>query len=145
MSEAELRAMVRDLLRETLGKAASKHSPATLTQATEAIRISSDADLMAFVHRLIQMLDDPRTGQAVRAGSLKFTLAGVPATAVTNPHGLTSITTTSPNAVLEGTVTEARVNKLAGSGTLVLAPGAVMTPLAKDRARALGLKIERKR
>jgi len=145
MSEAELRAMVRDLLRETLGKAAGKHSPGTLTQATEAIRISSDADLMAFVQRLIQMLDDPRTGQAIRAGSLKFALAGVPATAVTTSHGSTPTTSTSSNAVLEGTVTEARVNKLARSGTLVLAPGAVMTPLAKDRARALGLKIERKR
>jgi hypothetical protein len=145
MSEAELRAMVRDLLRETLGKAAGKHSPATLTQATEAIRIANDADLMDFVQRLIQMLDDPRTGQAIRAGSLKFTLAGVSATAVTTSHGSTPITSTSSNAVLEGTVTEARVNKLAGSGTLVLAPGAVMTPLAKDRARALGLKIERKR
>ena len=37
------------------------------------------------------------------------------------------------------------ISALAGKGTLVLGPTAVLTPLARDRARKLGLKIERRR
>jgi hypothetical protein len=143
MSEAELRAMVRDVLREALGKSGKLGSAAP---RAEAVRIASDADLAAFVRRLIGLLDDPAAGRALRAGTLSFTLAGA---AVARPKlssaapGTTS--SAAPGAALEGTVTEARIAKLAGAGTVVLAPGAVITPLARDRARALGLKIERRR
>ena len=116
----ELRGMVRDLLRETLAnRAPSPGGP-------EAIRIANDGDLGAFVARLIQ----PATLDAVRAGKLRFTLAGGPAAAA---------------GTLGGVITEQRIDKLAGSGTLVLDAGAVLTPLARDKARRLGLKIERRR
>ena len=147
MSEAELRAMVRDVLREALGKSGKLGSAAP---RAEAVRIASDADLAAFVRRLIGLLDDPAAGRALRAGTLSFTLAGSPAGAAVarpKPSSAAPGTTSSvaPGAALEGTVTEARIAKLAGAGTIVLAPGAVITPLARDRARALGLKIERRR
>ena len=92
------------------------------------------------VQRLVKILDDPVTGHALRAGALRFTLSGqqgAPATATAAPAGAAS--------VLQGTVTEARINKLSGAGMILLAPDAVITPLARDRARALGLKIERRR
>lgn len=133
MSEAELRAMVREVLREALAKG----RPATGTPApaarAEAVRIASDSDLAAFVRRLVAMMGDPATAKALRAGTLRFTLAGAPAAA---PAAGTALT---------GTITEAKVNSLKGAGTIVLAPDAVITPLARDRARALGLKIERRR
>ncbi|MGH6906261.1 MAG: hypothetical protein ACREDX_00200 [Aestuariivirga sp.] len=116
----ELRGMVRDLLRETL----AQRKPAS--GGMETVRIANDGDLAAFVTRLIQ----PVTLDAVRAGKLRFTLAGVSASA---------------NGALGGVITEQRIDKLAGAGTLVLDAGAVLTPLARDKARRLGLKIERRR
>ena len=115
----ELRGMVRDLLREAL----ANRTPATA--GVEAVRIVNDHDLASFVARLIQ----PATLDAVRAGKLRFTLQAEPTTA----------------GALEGVITEQKLGKLAGSGTLVLAPTAVLTPLARDKARKLGLKIERRR
>jgi len=143
MSETELRAMVRDVLREALGKGGQpkpKPVPVAAAPSVESVRVTSDTDLAALVHRLIKILDDPVTGKALRAGDLRFTLSGqqaAPATAAAAPVGAAS--------VLQGTVTEARINKLAGAGMILLAPDAVITPLARDRARALGLKIERRR
>jgi hypothetical protein len=115
----ELRGMVRDLLRETLANRGPSPSGA------EAVRIGNDAELAAFVARLVQ----PATLEAVRAGKLRFTLAGGPA---------------SGNGALSGVITEQRIDKLAASGTLVLDASAVLTPLARDKARRLGLKIERR-
>jgi len=136
MSEAELRAMVREVLREALAKGGKPKAP--LPTRSEAVRIASDADLAAFVQRLAAMMDDPAKLAALRSGSLRFTLACAPATpaAVSAPVAGTMMT---------GTITEAKVARLKGAGTLVLAPDAVITPLARDRARALGLKIERRR
>ncbi len=116
----ELRGMVRDLLRETLA-----HRAPTAA-GTEAVRIANDNDLSAFVARLIQ----PATLEAVRAGKLRFSLAGG-----TAPSG----------GAISGVITEQKIDKLAASGTLVLDANAVLTPLARDKARRLGLKIERRR
>ena len=42
-----------------------------------------------------------------------------------------------------GLVNEKTVAALSAGATLRLAPGAVVTPLARDRARARGIKLER--
>ena len=48
--------------------------------------------------------------------------------------------------VARGAVTERTIKKAAeAGGRLVLGPGAVLTPLARERARALGIDIERER
>ncbi len=118
----ELRGMVRDVLREVMaGRAAA---------GVESVRISSDGDLAAFVARITE----PAMLEAVRAGKLRFTLQQTVSTPAA-PQG---------NA-LDGVITEQKIDKLAGQGTLLLAPGAVLTPLARDKARRLGLKIERRR
>jgi hypothetical protein len=144
MSEAELRAMVRDVLREALGKQSGKPSQSSAPTRAEAVSISSDADLAAFVRRVVALMDTPATAAALRSGQHRFTLAAKPA--VAQPATAPAAPVARAAAiVLEGTVTEAKINKCAGSGSIVLAPGAVITPLARDRARALGLKIERKR
>jgi hypothetical protein len=45
-----------------------------------------------------------------------------------------------------GAVTEAMINRAAQAGErLVLGRGAVLTPLARDRARASGVQIEKER
>lgn len=140
MSEQELRAMVREVLKEAL----AQHKPgasAPSPSAAEPVRIENDADLAAFVARLAALMGDPGKAAAVRSGRHRFTLAqgGTPASPAT-PAPASAATTT-----LSGTVTEKAVTKLPKGATVRLAPGAVMTPLARDRARAMGIRIERRR
>jgi hypothetical protein len=118
----DLRGMVRELLREAL---ANRKPP---TGAVETVRIVNDGDLGAFVARIMQ----PSTLEAVRSGKLSFTLQG----------GATPVVIAG---ALEGVITERKLDKIARTGTLVLGPGGVLTPLARDKARRLGLKIERRR
>lgn len=119
----DLRAMVREVLRDVV----AQRGNAPLA-AVESVRIASDADLAAFVNRLM----DPAVQERLKAGKLCFTLGPVPAT-------------TSAGSPLTGVVTEKTIDRVAGSGTLILGPDAVLTPLARDRARQLKLKIERRR
>lgn len=138
MREAELRAMVRDVLREVL--AARGQTVPALTANSETVRLSSDADLAAFVRRLIGLLDGPATGAAVRNGQHRFVLAA-------GGQGISPALTANAEQpmALGGAVTETKIDKCAEAGsTVYLAPDAVVTPLARDRARALGLKLERK-
>jgi hypothetical protein len=126
---SELRGMVREVLRDVMAQRARPSF-----SAVEAVRIASDEDLSAFIARLL----DPATLEQVRSGGLRFALAGIqgpagPAAAGTGAGALT------------GVVTEQKINRQAGQGRIVLAPGAVLTPLARDRARKLGLTIERRR
>ncbi len=138
MSESELRAMVREVLHEALGRRGqAKH---VAEAKAESVRIASDADLAAFVQRVVKLLGDPAAANGVRSGRHRFTLGG----AATTPP-VPERAAGGNSIVLDGTVTEAKINKCAGAGAVVLAADAVITPLARDRARTLGLKIERKR
>jgi hypothetical protein len=146
----------RDLLRELLAEAlangngqqaivppppvAAVHRPSTWSQPavpgevigdraarTEVVRLDNDADLAAFVRAVLDRADD------VRNGRLQFTLGRA-----TNPTGAMR--------VAHGAVTERTIKKAADAGgRLVLGPGAVLTPLAREKARALGVDIERER
>ncbi len=122
---SELRHMVRDVLREVM----AQRQPAA-GSAVETVRIATDQDLASFIARITE----PATLEKVRAGKLKFTLGSTPAPAAVH---------TSP--ALTGVITEQKIDHLKGAGTLVLGPGAVLTPLARDKARRLGLTIERRR
>lgn len=119
----ELRGLVREVLKEAM---ANRVAP---KQGTETIRIGSDAELQAFVNRL----SIPGIIESVRAGKLRFTL------------GQTAPAPTSSGDILEGVISEQKISALAAHRTLILGPTAVLTPLARDRARKLGLKIERRR
>ncbi len=119
----ELRGLVREVLKEAMANRAAPK------QGVETIRIGSDAELQAFVNRLCS----PGIIESVRAGKLRFTL------------GQTASAPTSAGDILEGVVSEQKIAALAAKGTLILGPTAVLTPLARDRARKLGLKIERRR
>ncbi len=146
MSESDLRAMVREVLGELLRArkpALTSATPATGTApVVEPVQIATDADLSAFVARLIARLDDPATGAALRAGRHGFTLAK-PAAAPSAPT--LPAPANGASVVLTGTITEARIARLDAGTRITLGPGAVMTPLARDKARARGLVIERKR
>lgn len=102
---------------------------------TDTVRIASDADLAAFTRTLLHLFENPKNRADLRAGRLTFRLAGA-------QRG----TAGSTRRVERGAVTERHVTELAHSGaTLVLGPRAVLTPLARERARALGVTIEKER
>lgn len=115
----QLREMVRDVLREVVPA-----KPGGIA-AVESVRISNDADLAGFVQRVIAAQD------AIKTGRLRFTLGAAPAP--------------TSGALLQGVITEQIVDRHASAGTLHIAADAVITPLGRDRARKLGLKIERRR
>lgn len=119
----ELRGLVREVLKEAM---ANREAP---KQGTESVRIGTDAELQAFIAHL----SSPGVIESVRAGKLRFTL------------GQTTPVSASTGDILEGVISEQKISALAAKGTLILGPTAVLTPLARDRARKLGLKIERRR
>jgi len=148
----------RDLLRELLTEAlangngqqaqvppppvAAVHRPSTWSQPAApgeligdgapasgevvAVTIASDADLDRFVRTVLDH------GDAIRQGRLRFTLGSARSAGVFR--------------IDRGAVTERTIKKAADAGgRLVLGPRAVLTPLAREKARALGIDIERER
>jgi hypothetical protein len=103
------------------------------------VRLDTDAALHEFALRVLRLADNPRMRRELIAGRIRFTLAdAAPAAAAAMTEGV--------HRVDKGAVTERVVAAAASAGALlVLGPRAVLTPLAKDKARALGVPIERER
>ena len=155
-SSDELRALIREVIRDQLGPVA-----AAATESAETVSLSTDADLAAFVTRLLGLDDAQR--QAIRDGRKRFRLAapsmpmapsipleradGANGTAAVAPVRRIDQAPAAPARRIErGAVTERVVRDAARNGErLVLGPGAVLTPLARDRARSSGVRIEKER
>jgi hypothetical protein len=139
MSDSEeLRALVREVIRDVL-----PHGLAV----TETVNLSTDDDLAAFVKRLLDL--DPGQREELRSGRKRFRLPEISsASSGTGPvNGAERSGKTPPVRRIErGAVTEAVIAAAARAGErLVLGRGAVLTPLARDRARASGVQIEKER
>lgn len=160
----ELRALVREVVREAVrdARAAAKTpgpvavppppAPAPPTAAeqfgveptgpravdgkkrTEAVQLANDRDLDNFVRKLLRLFESPKTRADLKAGRLSFRLAG-PAR---------STGSGAVHRIETGAVTERHIADMAG-GTLVLGRKAVLTPLAREKARTLGITIEKER
>ena len=111
--------------------------------SVEAVTIDTDDDLNRFVGALISRLAEPAERHAIRAGRVRFTLrrspAGMPGTG-TIRNGAATATVESQG---RGHRAHGRARRPTTGGRLVLARGAVLTPLAREKARALGVEIER--
>jgi len=151
MSERDAaREIIRELLHEAMAGAngngvtpqippppvAAVHRPSTWTEpapleggrGSERVTLDSDADLDRFVRSLLAR--PPEELEAIRAGRHRFTLQ--------------SGATSGALRVEHGAVTERKVEEAVKAGArLVLGRGAVLTPLARDKARAKGIQIER--
>jgi len=147
MSEAEeldaLRALVREVIRDVLPKGLPE---------TETVNLSTDDDLAEFVTRLLELDDEER--QELQTGRKRFRLAPaplrpaalLPAVATLPALNGTRRTDDGTRRIDSGAVTEAVIRDAARAGQrLVLGRGAVLTPLARDRARASGVQIEKER
>jgi len=130
----ELRALVREVIRDVLPSGLPGGFP-----VTETVNLSTDEDLATFVKRLLDL--DPDEREEFRSGRKRFRLAAGPV------YGAERAGESSPVRRIErGAVTEAVIKAAARAGErLVLGRGAVLTPLARDRARASGVPIEKER
>ncbi|MGI9188126.1 MAG: hypothetical protein ACR2J9_11535 [Gaiellales bacterium] len=106
--------------------------------AVEQVRLKDDRDLDAFVRSLARRLEHPAERAAIAAGRIRFTMSTHGAAA---PSAATSGGT---ERIDRGAVTERIIERAAESGgVLILGPKAVLTPMGRDRARALGVQIQR--
>ncbi len=115
----------------------------TSGQDSWVVRIATDTDLRDFALRVLRIADNPKLRRDLIAGRIRFRLADQSA----GPAG-PGPAAPGPAAhwVDKGAVTERAVAAAAKAGArLVLGPRAVLTPLAKDKARALGVLIEMER
>jgi predicted Zn-dependent protease with MMP-like domain len=132
-----LRQMVRQVLQEIVPQAMAA-APQSAASATESVVISTDADLQAFARRLATASDAERA--AIASGATAFRLAGGAALAEMRPEPSNVV------RIEKGAVTERHVREAASSGSSIhLGRKAVLTPLARDRARAAGVEITRER
>jgi hypothetical protein len=156
-----LRALVREALGDLLPEiakslpdgpvgASSTASTGASPAEPETVVITSDADLAAFVRRLLHLFENPDDREDLRAGRLRFRLGpaagplGGPAQEPVGgaAHGPGPVQPV--HRIEKGAATEATVREAARSGAkIVLGPNAVLTPLGRDRARAEGVQVEK--
>ncbi len=134
----ELRALVREVIRDVLPDGL----PVNGLPVTETVDLLTDEDLTVFVARLLDV--DPGEREELQSGRKRFRLARRMDTPVPIPAPAPG--SAPVRRVESGAVTEALVKQAAQAGErLVLGRGAVLTPLARDRARASGVEIVKER
>jgi hypothetical protein len=129
MKDAELiRSVIREVLAEELAAIRGGGPQA------ETVRIAGDGCLAAFARRVLQLAEDPATRRLIEDGRYPFRLerAAEPARSGDSTR------------IERGVVTEKSVDGLPkGIRRVLLAKGVNVTPLARERARRLGISIER--
>lgn len=142
LSTDELRAAVRAVLRDVLPAAVI--APRSAEGAAQEVSVRTDAELDAFVRRVAALCDDPGQRSALKDGRRRFTLAGTQPANQPAQAAPARAATAPVVRVDRGAVTERTVKKAAADGArLVVGPRAVLTPLARDKARSLGVQVER--
>lgn len=131
-----IRSLIRDVIAEEVRNVKAGKLPA---QSGDSVSITSDADLAAFARRVLELAEDPKIRAAIAAGRHPFRLAsGVPVAA--------AAPTPQSHRIDKGVVTESLLAKLPkGTTRLILGPGVSITPLARDKAKARNISIERVR
>lgn len=144
--ELELRSLVRDLIKESLPEI-------DMTPEVRTVRLTTDADLAAFVSTLLALAEEPSTRDRLRTGQLRFSLApgrdGEDRSQEPTPLALVTPaangTSSSVLQVDRGAVTERMLLKAISDGRrVVLGKAAVLTPLAREQARRHNIDVERR-
>ena len=138
-----LRALVRDALREAFSgvNGVSEIAKALTVQTkpaqlVEVVSLNTDSDVKSLVNRVLDMAADPQSLAALREGTIVFQLS--------NQSSQHSSNGSSTTRIEKGAVTESTIRKAAESGsTLILGRKVVVTSLARDKARDLGVTIIR--
>lgn len=143
LSGEDLRAVVREVLRDVLPAAVAG---APTRERTGTVSLRTDGDLQAFVREVATMCEDTEIRAQLRDGRWSFHLApdGTSPSGESLAAGVPARPGPSVTRIDRGAVTERAVARAAADGArLVLGPRAVLTPLARDKARLLGVDIEK--
>lgn len=142
-----IRTMVRQVLRDALPEAVRERVTSEVAAKVavgdgakvEEVSITSDGELQSFVRRLLSLAADPKRREALQSGQFKFHLKRARKAPESDPPARGG-----GERVDKGIVTERRVVAAAKTGKkLVVGKGVVVTPLARDKARQLGVQIEK--
>ena len=146
-----IREMVRDVLAEEIGnlrRAGQIRAEQGVRRQVreETVSIRSDADLRAFVARLLEILKDGRSREEIEEGRWVFRLGAAPAG--TSEHRGTPASVAAPASstarIETGVVSERLIEGLApGTTSLLVGKSVRLTPLALDRLRMLGISLKR--
>ena len=104
----------------------------------EDVDLRGDDELNAFARSIVKRSENPAERMAILSGRRRFRLR-------VGPRGVDA-RGDEVMRIEKGAVTERLVQEAARAGArLVLARRAVLTPMARDRARSLGVEIEKER
>ncbi|GAB5467816.1 MAG: hypothetical protein Kilf2KO_08460 [Rhodospirillales bacterium] len=135
---------IRSLIRQVLAEELAKLKPSGGTQRhEEPVRIANDADLAAFVARILTLSRDGQIRREIEAGHRVFRLdsSGGPASA---PPASPAAPVRQSAFVAGGFLSERQVDALPeGVERLQVGKAVRFTPLARDRLRQRGIAIER--
>lgn len=145
IADPSISALIREVLAEELSRLKSGGEQTQATSApgvhTEQVSITTDADLQAFVARVLGMAKDNTKRRDLEQGRFVFRLAGDGHTSDTAPN------TSQPSPIAsvdQGFFSERQVDQLPGDTQRIrLGKRVKMTPLARDRLRQRGILIER--
>jgi hypothetical protein len=170
MDSETIRSLIREVLADEISALRGAEAPGASPRPRvreERVRLSSDADLRAFVLRILDLAKDGKARQEIESGRWRFLLDGaVPNGGVPNrglpggsaaggggpgPGAAPAVHSTAAPAAARrehridgGLVNERQIDKLPkGTTMLVVGKRASLTPLARDRARQKGILIER--
>ena len=141
-----IRELVKSVIAEEVAAIRKPKAASAPAAAEERVAIANDADLIGFARRVLSLAGDPTKAKEIAAGRYPFRLERpTQATAAPAPRAApVAPSAAQSHRIDSGVVTESTLNKLPrGLSRLLLGPGVTVTPLAKDRARALGLTFER--
>lgn len=150
-ADPSISALIREVLAEELSRLKPGAVPAkevfSRSAREETVSIASDADLQAFVKRLLDMSDNGSKKQDIRQGRLVFRLAGSGVSDRASAPVAQNAETTSTASVVtidQGFFSERQVDQLPNGTTRVkIGKRVTMTPLARDRLRQRDIKLER--
>jgi hypothetical protein len=141
-----IRELVKSVIAEEVAAIRKPKAASAPAAAEERVAIANDADLVGFARRVLSLAGDPAKAKEIAAGRYPFRLERpTQATAAPAPRAApVAPSAAQSHRIDSGVVTESTLNKLPrGLSRLLLGPNVTITPLAKDRARTLGLTFER--
>jgi len=137
-----LRSIVKDALREALGGLGDGRDLAKKlsmdlqpTQVVEVVSLATNAEVNSFVNRVLDMAAESQTLSALRDGRIVFQLS---------QQSTDRRSESMNNRIDKGALTESSIMKAAEVGsTVIVAWRVVVTSLAREKARDLGVTIIR--
>jgi hypothetical protein len=140
--------LIREVIREVLQEVIAQEVSAAVGEARgsgesggEVVHISTQAELDAAVRRLLADAAHPARRAAITSGKVRFVLAGADRTSARGAAPSTAVRGHA-HRFERGALTERHV-RAAGQAdaTIIITERVVVTPLAKERARAMGVTI----